>query len=148
MTITLRDACPDDVPGLAERLRDADKVELYEAGFDNTLEGLSQSLLHSGQSWAILNDNVVEALAGVTELEDGSGIIWAMTSKDLMKSSKQFVKASRLVFEKLKGFNKLHNYVCASNIVHIQWLQSLGFNIHFDNYIVPRNIPFFYFTRS
>lgn len=144
--VTLREAVLEDTL-IAPRLREADKEELYQSGHDSALYGLSQSFLHSEKTWAILIDDVCEGLMGVSELEDGSGVLWAMTTNEAIKDKKVFRQGAALGFEKLARFNHLHNYVCGSNIVHIMWLQKMGFTIHFDNYIVPRNVPFYYFSR-
>jgi len=147
MNIELRVATLEDAE-LAYRLRDSDKDEIYHSGYDDIFEGFSQSILQSDHAWAVLDNGVVEGMTGVTEMADGSGVLWAMSSKELISRPERFTYAADLFFEKLVNFNHLHNYVCSSNIVHIRWLQKMGFTIEFDNFVVPRDVPFFYFTRG
>ena len=141
--ITLRDATEEDVYIIAPRLREADQLELFESGFESLTEGLSESLQASERAYVVLKDGTPEAIGGVAP----GGVLWGMTTEDLMVSKKDFVRASRLFFNKLSDYNYLHNYVCTLNIVHIMWLKKLGFTLDTSRQIKPCNIPFVYFYR-
>ena len=128
--LTPRNATYADVRYMAERLRPADKAEVYAAGgvspYVALLEGLSLSL--DPMVGVDENDNPV-CIGGVTPTQDPLvGCVWMLATTDIEKHKMSFLRRSRPWVEKWNSeFPVLTNCVDERNELHIKWLRWLGF---------------------
>ena len=58
------------------------------------------------------------------------GVIWCLTTPELFKIKKQFMKHCRNEIKAIcKNYDKVINYVSPQNTKHIRWIKAMGFTI-------------------
>lgn len=143
----------DDVLDLAPRLRQADRDEIEAAtGLDDPEKALSLSFTLSTQCWVVTHDGVVHGMfgAGQDPNEDRHGIVWAMTSDELVTDHRVwFIRNSpRLLDMQHERYPFLWNWIDARNELHIRWLEWLGFKFGEARNHGPKSLPFILFWRT
>lgn len=77
-------------------------------------------------------------------------MIWLLGTDKIADYPMTFIRQSRIMldmFYEESGYNKLYNFVSASNELHLNWLRWLGFRIS-NEPIKFNNVPFYYFERD
>ena len=130
MEWTARLATMDDIPYLAENLREADKAEVYASSGHTAQEALEEAFgVPNDGIWVGVYKGKPEIIFGVTKAHEGLGFPWMLCTDKLKESPKEFIqKCKRWV----KGFSlqtpTMVNFVHAENTLHIRWLKWCGFD--------------------
>lgn len=144
-----RTAKPEDCEALADRLREQDKQEVWDAGHLKPLEALTESLKESSDCFAIIDDNgEIVGLFGVSDKGE-MGIPWLLGAEGIKEIARPFLKQGKMIVQNWsQRFPLLMNYVAADNTVAIVWLSWLGFQFTrmIPDYGVEKK-PFFEFVR-
>jgi hypothetical protein len=122
------------IPFLAERMREADRREVWAMSRHTPREALTMSLKLSPRAWTALVDGVPGLMWGAARA--GSifclvGRPWLLSSGVIEGAAKlEFLRRSReFVGEMRKDFPRLSNYVHAANTLSIRWLKWCGFTM-------------------
>ena len=132
MTETLiQTATLDDVRHVADNLRAEDYVELSLVQDDPPDIACVKAMTTAKWCKCMLMDGKPVVIFGVSASgKDKVGAPWMISTDDLYKISKQFVRASvREVDLMLKDFPLLCNIVHRDNLASQAWLRWLGFTI-------------------
>lgn len=144
-----RTAKPEDCEALADRLREQDKQELWDAGHLKPLEALTESFEVSSDCFAIIDDKEeIVGLFGVADHGD-IGVPWLLGSEGLKRTARPFLKQGKMIVQNWsQRFPTLVNYVAQENTVAIVWLSWLGFQFTqlIPDYGVEKK-PFYEFVR-
>ncbi|MEY9719273.1 hypothetical protein ABIA22_001763 [Sinorhizobium fredii] len=139
-----RRATVADAIDLAPRLREADKNEFRAfLGLEPEIVLPFDIVAGQGDTWALVGSEGVIGLFGVQPVDQNPlfGLVWMVTSDDLFKYRREFVKGTPQVLDMLhRKFPLLGNHIDARNTVHVRWLQRLGF-------VFLRTIPEFGIQR-
>lgn len=79
-----------------------------------------------GEAWAVLADDEVIAVAGVTEAWEGRGIAWSLLSESAGRHMVSLTRAVRRYLDGLK-YRRLEMYVDAQFSAGCRWAGLLGF---------------------
>lgn len=150
---TIARAEVEHVAAIAERVRTADKAEIYAACGLPPYEALVRSWAVSDHSWTGFLDGVPAAMFGVTQasLVTGTGKPWLIGTDLLDKSPLTFLKECRPFMPEIeRRYARLENYVDARNSRAIRWLKWLGFEMGQAEPYGFQKLPFirFYKERS
>ncbi len=137
---------PGDEYSLAPRLRQADRQEIEAASGLNPVDALRESAESSVPSCTIIgNDHHIAGMFGCVP----DGRVWLLGSDALIQNplKRQFLKECRKYVDALP-YPLLHNVIDVRNIVHMRWLNWMGFTfvgepIHYG----PQNLLFLKFVR-
>ena len=118
------------MPVLAERLRSADKDEIYAARGIGPNEALEICVVDSTTCWTVLNGDTPIAMFGYLHVDDDTAQVWMLGSDELTQNKKWFVRESkRWLCEFAREFKVLYNFIDARNELHRKWIGRMGFNI-------------------
>lgn len=140
-----------DLHGLAERLREADRIELTLAVGPDIQATLELAAQVSGECFvAETPEDGVIAFFGVTPTvfpEIGSP--WMVGTDAVLKYPKGIMEGGRWATERwLEKYPTLANYVHAENEASIAWLQHLGYSLgKLVHYYGVAGAPFYQFYR-
>ena len=143
----IRDATIDDARYIGHRLRQADLIEI-EAYGDNVNPAILtiESFRYSNYvRCATLNDIPV-IIYGVGSSENHKeGLIWMLSTDDILKISRRFVLACNQEVKAMHGnYEKLFNFIHKDNVLSKRWLTWMGFEL---NETVQDN-DFQYFSKE
>ena len=120
-----------DAIELAPRLRPADAEEITLVWGVSPLEGLVTCLLQSDRAFALISDDRVVGLWGVSDVLHGGlkiGVPWMLAADALFLARRELARRSRAwVGRLLAGYDTLCNLTSAANRVHLRWLSWCGF---------------------
>jgi len=126
-----RPSTVEDAEYLAPRLREADLSEIRAASGNDPLQSLLHSLHMGTATYTMVDpdDDTPVGIFGVVETSDPDlASVWAMASPQILKHPKLFMRESRAWVESVNDiYPVLFNYVDERNLVHIKWLQAMGF---------------------
>lgn len=152
MVLPYRNAIIADAEFLAPRLRQADLDEIKASSGDTPVASLERSIRRGVVTLTMIDpdDGEPVGIFGLVETpEPDLAAVWAMATPKLFNNTKLFMRESHKWLEHVNDvYHVLYNYVDARNVVHIKWLQSLGFiciKAH-ENYGVERR-QFIEFVR-
>lgn len=121
-----------DAEYVAERLREADRVEVYEATRRSPEDALTSSIKRSDRTATIRFDGSPMAIFGVgkpTILSD-VGVPWMLGTDELPKHARELLPhGPRVVQNMMRGHEVLRNMVHDENRASIRWLKSMGFRM-------------------
>jgi len=145
-TSTLQD-CLELGPNLREE--DCQEVAAY-AGLDPT-NGLIQSFLSSKSCLTVTLEGVPIMMFGTGPSPDNPkiGVVWLLSSPDLLTISKLFLRHSKRLLALLSApYEVVMNYVDCRNEVHHRWLLWCGFIFitKHEEFGVGK-LPFYEFVR-
>jgi len=140
MLYRVRKTKKQDCYELSERVREADKQEIWSSGRFTPIKALTEGFEISGDYCytLLLSENVskhmniekVVGIFGVSEVKKDTGIVWLIGSDDMTKYKKDFYKVSKKYLKIfLHEFKTVFNYVDERNKTTARWLQKLGFNL-------------------
>ena len=149
----VRETIPKDIFQLENKLRKADKEELFKATGKDPKIVLRNSYILSTECFSIVcNCKPKEKVIGVFGVVEhgGNGIIW-MVGSDLLvtkKHSKKFIRQTKKWVDSLNDrYPLLFNAVDKSNTVHIRWLKWSGFTFINEKPWGAFGLPFIEFAR-
>jgi len=128
----VRPAILADAIQLAPKMRIADREEIRASNGSSPLEALVIPFTYKkSRSYTIIgtvNEGVI-GMFGVAPTKDPEyGIAWLLSSEDLFKHTKQFIKECPYwVSQMSEGYTYIYNWVDRRNWKSLKWLQFLGF---------------------
>lgn len=125
-----RPAKKDDIPYLAETMREQDRKEIWHSHGLTPLDALTFSFELAVENNSIIGDDgKVIGMFGVGEAAPRIGVPWLLASDELPKVQRQFLPESIKWVERVnERYDLLYNYVYAGNKTSIRWLKWLGFS--------------------
>jgi len=128
----VRPAILADALQLAPKVRIADREEIRASNGSSPLEALVVPFTYKkGRSYTIIGTakEGVIGMFGVAPTKDLEyGIAWLLSSEDLFKHTKQFIKECPYwVSQMSEGYTYIYNWVDRRNWKSLKWLQFLGF---------------------
>lgn len=119
--IHIRRTLPEDVPFIAKRLRQGDRLELAHAGLTDPAAALEESVRQSAFAFTALHDGVPMCLFGLRP--DGilsrRARVWLLGTPEINTTKKGFVKTCQMVVDGL-----LDIYPVLYNAVDAQYPQA------------------------
>jgi len=128
----VRKAILKDALELAPKVRKGDRLEINAAGGSTPLEALVFPFTQDGAKiYTIIgteSEGVVGMFGSAPTKEEDYGVVWLLSSEDLFKHLKQFIKeCPQWVADMSKGYKHVYNFVDDRNWKSLKWLQFLGF---------------------
>jgi len=128
----VREAQLKDAIELAPRLRKIDREEIKACENISALEALVKPFTYkNAKTYSVVEnetDKVLGMFGSAPCADPEYGVAWLLSSEDLYKHTKEFVKQSPYwVNEMSKGYIYLYNFVDKRNWKSLKWLQYLGF---------------------
>ena len=128
----VRPAILADALQLAPKMRKADMEEILASHGKTPLESLVVPFTYEkARSYTIIGTakEGVIGMFGVAPTKDPEyGIAWLLSSEDLFKHTKQFIKECPYwVSQMSEGYTYIYNWVDRRNWKSLKWLQFLGF---------------------
>lgn len=132
---------------MAPHMKKEDVEEIAASGGESPLDALLFSVQSSSKAYSMLVDDRVIAMSGVAPTPSGIGIPWLLTTEEIRRYAKTFLKQSKLnVQEMLEDYTMLINYVDSRHTVAKNWLTWLGFKIEEPELMEHTTVPFHRFT--
>jgi hypothetical protein len=119
----------EDVPTLAENMREADIAEVKaSAGIEPSM-ALFIGIMEGETNTICLPDGTPAGIYGVTPtVTPGLGCVWMLATNELRKVHRQFLRESRQgIADLCKDYRAVYNYTDARNKVHHRWIEWAGF---------------------
>jgi hypothetical protein len=121
-----------DALELAPRIRKGDLEEIKASSNTSALKALVAPFSQAtSKTFSIVEteSEKVIGMFGVAECaEPDYGVAWMLSSEDLFKHNKIFIKeCPKWIYEMGKGYKYLYNFVDKRNWKSLKWLQYLGF---------------------
>lgn len=155
--IESRKATMADAESLAPRLRDADVAEISAGGGGSPMACLVHGVNHSEPAMTIyrVSDGLPVGMYGVVPSEPFArvGVVWLLGTSELVREPLKhaFLRRSRRIVQLLnETYPVLTNLIDSRNILHIQWIEWMGFHVERAG-ILPAGgdgvTPFYQFSR-
>jgi len=126
----VRPARWEDVPILADDLREADTAEIKALSGSDPREAISTGVRAGPSFVACLPNEVPVAIYGVVPMSPDLGAVWMLATNQFHHLHRQFLRESRERIEELgRGYRLLMNVTDARNTVHHRWIKWAGFTI-------------------
>ena len=120
-----------DALELAPKIRKGDRQEIMASNGASPLEALVIPFTQEGKIYSIIgtkSEGVIGMFGSSPVKEKGYGIVWLLSSEDLFKHIKQFIKeCPKWVHDMSKDYEHVYNFVDERNWKSLKWLQFLGF---------------------
>ena len=131
-TAFVRQAVLKDVLELAPKIRKSDREEIRASNNSTPLKALVEAFtIENNKIYSIVKteDNSVIGMFGSAPSADPDyGVAWMLSSEDLFKHTKQFIKeCPHWINEMGVGYKYLYNFVDKRNWKALKWLQYLKF---------------------
>jgi hypothetical protein len=144
----VRRARAEDIPFLAENIREDDRLEIWHGYRVTPEEAFQTGYDVSDTPYTVEWKGNPVAMFGVSGVE-GVGVPWMLATDDLKKIRKSFLKECRSYVEELNNeYPLLVNQVWAKNTTHIQWLKWLDFQFDIPVEMGPDNEMFIRFYKE
>lgn len=117
---------------IAERMRQADRDEVWASSRKSPAGALMYSLRKSSVAWTALVDGRPEVMWGVGDINilAGVGAPWLLGTDAVEKHTVTFLRRSTdFRAQLLARYSVLRNFVDDRNTVSIRWLKWLGFKL-------------------
>lgn len=145
--ITVRSTRAEDLPLVAADARQADIDEMHAAAGASVGDCLRLGFEQSMHCWSICADDHPIAVVGDVMQGIGHGLPWMVTTTQVEKHARGFLRASRVVLDDmLTRHATLSNQVDQRNTAAIRWLSWLGFTIGDAAPAGIHGLPFHKFT--
>jgi hypothetical protein len=121
-----------DALELAPKMRKGDRQEIMASDGATPLESLVVPFTQKNAKIYTIVGTEAEGVIGMFGSspikEEGYGIVWLLSSEDLFKHIKQFIKeCPKWVEDMSKDYDYVYNFVDERNWKSLKWLQFLGF---------------------
>ena len=127
----VRKAKLKDALELAPKIRKGDRQEIMASNGATPLEALVIPFTEEGKIYSIIgnkSEGVIGMFGSVPSKEKGYGVVWLLSSEDLFKHTKQFIKeCPKWINEMSEEYEYVYNFVDERNWKSLKWLQFLGF---------------------
>lgn len=139
--IILKKTDEADIKEIVDHIRDADRKDIWDLSLSAPEKTLDMVVNTGGIILTILFDKVPVGLFGIRRksLLSDTGIIWFLSTEQLLKDKRLFVRGSKIFVNKVIKdirlsceYKRLENYVRAENKTSIRWIEKLGFKIAED----------------
>ncbi len=149
--VEVRTSTIGDCLRLGPNLRNEDKEEILAALGCEPTEGLTHTFFNSQACLTIVQDGEPTTMFGSGRMPDqkGVGMIWMLSSPELLKIKKPFLRESKRFIALLTApYDVVMNYVDCRNLLHRRWLEWCGFVFiaKHDSFGVGK-LPFYEFVR-
>ncbi len=141
---------PDHIAPIADKMREADVLEVWLAAHSLPEKALTDSLETSVKAWTITGDGAPIGMFGVcsANILGQIGIPWLLGTDDMLKITRQFLRQSRDYVDQMNSlYPHLINFVHVDNIVSLRWLMWCGFVFDGPFPYGPDKADFFKFQR-
>lgn len=131
--LTVVHSSHDDIKYVARNMREQDRIEIRFSSDSSPLDALMKGYRKSDSCWTVLIDGVPAVIFGVRRASicTNNAVVWMLATDRIKEVPYQFVRESRRILNRLlQSYNMVYNYVWEENVVSIQWLKWLGFEIH------------------
>lgn len=142
-------ACSADAASLADRLRWEDLRELQTANSTAPIKKiLTDAVRISREAYALTTEPPGSpfALLGVADsrLQEGAGAVWMVASPEVTRHRLNTLAVCRDFRDRWTGLypSGLHNFIDTRNLLHIRWLQLLGFR--FGRKVLVQDVEFIF----
>lgn len=147
-----RAATRDDIPIIAQWMRECDRLEVWQSHRQMPESALEQSFKHSSRVWTgLTKDGLPCCMFGVaaqSALSD-TGSPWLLATDDVYKVWIELLRHSKYyVGQMSEGFSLLENWVAAHNTTSIRWLKWCGFELEEAAPFGPDQVLFHRFTMG
>lgn len=141
-----------DIPPIAASMRPEDKAEVLAASGETPYNALFHGYVGCDECFTVVHCNTREPLAmfGYKVMEkDVCAVVWLLASTRLVDYKWSFLRQSHMWMNYMQGKAPLlYNAVDQRNIVHIRWLEWLGFRfIRVLPSFGKQQLPFVEFAR-
>ena len=128
----VRKAILKDALELAPKIRIGDRKEIMASNASTPLEALVIPFTHdNAKIYTIVgsqSEGVIGMFGSSPTNEKEYGVVWLLSSEDLFKHIKQFIKeCPKWVNDMSKDYKHVYNFVDERNWKSLKWLQFLGF---------------------
>lgn len=151
MKITVLRAELEHIGPIAERVRPADRAEIYACCSLPPYEALVRSYAVSDHSWTALFDGEPACMFGVTHasLITDTGRPWMIGTELLDQHQLSFLRACKPFMVNIeRQYARLENYVDVRNTRAVRWLKWLGFEVGSPEAYGYLKLPFHKFTME
>lgn len=142
---------PEMVRYIADNMRKADAVEVWEMSDQTPIESLEQGVSLSNFCSVAVIDDLPVAVFGlvIVDIITGTGVPWLLGTNGAVKHRKVFLDScSEGIDEMLNICPNLFNYVHAENKISVRWLKHMGFTIEEPTAMGKRGAMFHRFTMG
>lgn len=125
-------ARPSHIRTIADRMRKADRDEVFAASGRSPPAALSYSYRKSSCCWTGIFDGRPELMWGVGDINilAGVGAPWLLGTNAVEENFRAFLRiSSDWPAQLLKRYSVLRNFVDVRNTVSVRWLEWLGFRL-------------------
>jgi hypothetical protein len=131
-TAFVRQAVLKDVLELAPKIRKSDREEIRASNNSTPLKALVEAFtIKNNRIYSIVkteDNSVIGMFGSAPSVEPDYGVAWMLSSEDLFKHTKQFIKeCPHWINEMGVGYKYLYNFVDKRNWKALKWLQYLKF---------------------
>jgi hypothetical protein len=131
-TAFVRQAVLKDVLELAPKIRKSDREEIRASNNSTPLKALVEAFtIENNRIYSIVkteDNSVIGMFGSAPSVEPDYGVAWMLSSEDLFKHTKQFIKeCPHWINEMGVGYKYLYNFVDKRNWKALKWLQYLKF---------------------
>lgn len=133
MAAEITPASLEDVPELAEAVREPDQREIWRSSAVSPEDALRRALRVSDMVWTGRYDGQMVCMFGVAPMSiiTGTGSPWLLGTDLIVKYARPFLRANKpYVAEMLNKYPYLVNYADTENVVAVRWLEWLGFKMN------------------
>lgn len=153
MDLKIIQARVEHLPDFARRIRLEDRLEAMAASGSPLIPALEEGIkVSEGTCWMALVDGKPAVIFGASPHPNKPevGIIWLLGSEDILKYPLTFHKQAKrwlkVIHEK---YPKVTNVADCRNVVHLQWIEKLGFRFtKMHQQYGPFGLPFVEFERD
>jgi hypothetical protein len=131
-TAFVRQAVLKDALELAPKIRKSDREEIRASNNSTPLKALVEAFtIENNKIYSIVkteDNSVIGMFGSAPSVEPDYGVAWMLSSEDLFKHTKQFIKeCPHWINEMGVGYKYLYNFVDKRNWKSLKWLQYLKF---------------------
>jgi hypothetical protein len=150
--IEVRDATHSDILYVARHIREEDRREIAASCLMDPKHIMLATYRQSGVARCGTVDGEPVVVFGVAEntlLGSGCGIPWLIGTPKIYEHERAFLRRNkRMVYQWIKAYGRLSNYVDARNHRAIKWLEWLGFKMEEAKPYGPLGRPFHRFSME
>jgi hypothetical protein len=137
-----------DAEYVALNLQEADQQEIRGLGYNDFVEAVTLSVLHSDNPITFWNpDGMICGVAGVSRTDAQSGAIWMLTTDHVRHYPKLFLKEAKKWVNSQTDYDLLHNIADPRNRMHMKLLHLIGFKKLGYQVVGPDSLTYVEFAK-